>query len=162
MTAEIRLIQPKDNLKIAQIIRDVLTEFKANKPGTAYFDESLNRLSTVFEKDKSAYWVIEENGEILGGGGIFPTEGLPDDTCELVKLYLHPSAREKGFAKAIMNNCFETAKAFGYHKVYLESMPELSNAVSLYERMGFEKLCNPLGNSGHFGCDIWMVKKLSD
>lgn len=161
MAATIRLIQPEDDLKIAQIIRDVLTEFKANKPGTAYYDESLNQLSTVFAENKSAYWVVEENGEILGGGGIYPTTGLPNDTCELVKLYLSPNARGKGFANMIMNNCFKKAIDFGYQNIYLESMPELSNAVSLYERMGFEKLYNSLGNSGHFGCDIWMVKKLS-
>jgi putative acetyltransferase len=39
-------------------------------------------------------------------------------------------------------------------------MPELSKAVSIYEKQGFTKLGNPLGNSGHDGCDIWMLKTL--
>jgi len=54
----------------------------------------------------------------------------------------------------------EWAKANGYDQVYLESMPELSKAVSIYENVGFEKLNQALGNSGHCGCDIWMLKKL--
>jgi putative acetyltransferase len=52
------------------------------------------------------------------------------------------------------------AKQNGYNQVYLESMPELSKAVSIYENVGFEKLNQALGNSGHDGCDIWMLKKL--
>ncbi len=156
----IRPLQPSDNTALGTLIRSVLAEFKANKPGTAYFDESIYHLSTVFENPKSAYWVIEENGQIIGGGGIFPTEGLPDKTCELVKLYLYPEARGKGLGKALINACFEKALALGYKNIYLESMPELNQAVSMYEKMGFEHQCGALGNSGHFGCDIWMVKNL--
>jgi len=156
----IRPIKSSDDAALSKLIKSVLTEFKANKPGTAYFDESTNHLSVVFENPKSVYWVIEENGAVIGGGGIFPTENLPEGTCELVKLYLYPTARGRGLGKAVMDKCFTSAKELGYENVYLESMPELNQAVSMYERMGFEKLCSSLGNSGHFGCDIWMVKKL--
>ncbi|TKC01785.1 GNAT family N-acetyltransferase [Pedobacter cryotolerans] len=160
MQPTIRPIQPKDDAAIGELIKAVLTEFKANKPGTAYFDESTNHLSTLFTLPNSAYWVVEEDGKIIGGGGIFPTEGLPADICELVKLYLHQSARGKGLGVALMDKCFEQAKTFGYKKIYLESMPELNQAVSLYKKLGFERQCSALGNSGHFGCDIWMVKEL--
>jgi putative acetyltransferase len=44
--------------------------------------------------------------------------------------------------------------------MYLESMPELSTAVGLYEQLGFYYLKGPVGNSGHFGCGIWMMKEL--
>lgn len=160
MQLTIRPIKSSDDAELSKLIKSVLSEFKANKPGTAYYDESTNHLSTVFENTKSVYWVIEENGAVIGGGGIFPTENLPEGTCELVKLYLYPAARGRGLGKAIMDKCFASAKELGYENIYLESMPELNQAVSMYERMGFEKLCSSLGNSGHFGCDIWMVKKL--
>ncbi|RZL50359.1 MAG: GNAT family N-acetyltransferase [Pedobacter sp.] len=160
MQSIIRPIAEKDNAEIAKVIKSVLTEFKANKPGTAYYDESTNHLSTLFVDPKSAYWVIEQDGKIIGGGGIFPTAGLPEDTCELVKLYLYAEARGKGFGKDLMHKCFEKARELGYHKIYLESMPELNQAVRMYEKLGFEHQCNALGNTGHFGCDIWMVKVL--
>lgn len=160
MQPTIRPIQQKDNAEIAKLIRSVLTDFKANKPGTAYFDESTEHLSTLFENPKSAYWVIEDDGKIIGSRGIFPTAGLPEDICELVKLYLYPEARGKGYGKDLMNKCFDKARELGYQKMYLESMPELNQAVSLYEKVGFERQCSALGNSGHFGCDIWMVKDL--
>jgi putative acetyltransferase len=59
-----------------------------------------------------------------------------------------------------MFKCFEKAKELGYEQIYLESMPELNQAVTLYEKLGFKHLSNSLGNSGHFGCDIWMAKRL--
>jgi putative acetyltransferase len=160
MQPNIRPIQPKDDAEMGKIIKSVLTEFKANKPGTAYFDESTNHLSATFINDKSAYWVVEENEMVIGGGGIYPTEGLPEHTCEMVKLYLSPQARNRGLGKAIILKCFEKAIAFGYQNVYLETMPELDQAVNLYERLGFEHQPCALGNTGHFGCNIWMVKKL--
>lgn len=160
MQAQIRPIQQKDDAEVGQLIRAVLTEFKANKPGTAYYDESTSHLSKLFVNNKAAYWVIEANNKIVGCGGIFPTEGLPDQTCELVKLYLYPEARGKGLGRDLMFKCFDQAKEFGYQNIYLESMPELNQAVSLYEKIGFEHLDCSLGNSGHFGCDIWMVRKL--
>jgi putative acetyltransferase len=160
MQSTIRPIQQSDDAELGLLIKTVLTEFKANKPGTAFYDESTDHLSTVFEDPKSAYWVLEENGKIIGGGGIYPTANLPEATCELVKLYLYPEARGRGLGKAIMNKCIASAKELGYKNIYLESMPELNQAVSMYERMGFEHQCAALGNSGHFGCDIWMVKKL--
>lgn len=157
---KIRPIQKSDDAELGELIRNVLTEFKANKPGTAYFDEGTSHLSSVFEHPKSAYWVLVENEKVIGGGGVFPTANLPEQTCELVKLYLYPAARGRGLGKAILEQCFESAKELGYENMYLESMPELNQAVSMYERMGFEHQCAALGNSGHFGCDIWMVKKL--
>lgn len=160
MQTQIRPIKQKDDANVGQLIRNVLTEFNANKPGTAYYDESTSHLSTLFVNNRAAYWVIEEDDKIIGCGGIFPTEGLPAATCELVKLYLYPAARGKGLGRDLMFKCFERAKELGYEQIYLESMPELNHAVSLYEKLGFKHLCNSLGNSGHFGCDIWMVRKL--
>jgi putative acetyltransferase len=36
-------------------------------------------------------------------------------------------------------------------------MPELKNALKVYEKLGFQYLDKPMGNSGHFGCDLWMI-----
>jgi len=40
-------------------------------------------------------------------------------------------------------------------------MPELRKAVSVYEKFGFTYLTGPMGNTGHFGCDVWMIKELN-
>lgn len=156
----IRNIKQGDNAALAKIIRDTLTEFKANKPGTVYYDETTDHLYDVFKAAKSIYYVAELNGEIMGGGGIYPTTGLPEGTCELVKFYLSPAARGKGVGKELLQKCIVAAKETGYKKMYLETMPELTIAIPLYERFGFTYLPSAQGSSGHTGCDVWMLKEL--
>lgn len=158
----IRTIQPGDNKTLAKIIRDTLTEFKANKPGTVYSDETTDRLSEVFEATNSIYFVAEAAGEIIGGGGIYPTANLPAGTCELVKLYLSPTGRGKGIGKLLLQKCIAAAAAMGYKKIYLESMPELTIAIPMYEKLGFTFLSAAQGSSGHTGCDVWMIKNLEE
>jgi putative acetyltransferase len=156
----IRNIQPSDNPILALIIRNTLAEFGANHPGTVYYDKATDHLFETFQQNKAHYFVAELNDEIIGGAGIFPTIGLPEDTCELVKMYLLPKARGKGIGKLVIEKCLQTAKAFAFKKVYLESMPELKLALKVYEKLGFEYLNAPMGNTGHFGCGLWMLKKL--
>ena len=160
MEFTIRQIQPGDNATLASIVRNALAEFGANKPGTVYFDPTTDALFELFQAPRSIYFVAEASGEIIGGGGIFPTEGLPADTCELVKMYLVPQARGKGLGKRIIERCLQFAREADYRKVYIESLPELKQALQVYEGFGFHYLAGPLGNSGHFGCDRWMLKKL--
>lgn len=156
----IRPIQPGDNATLAGIIRSALEEFGANKPGTVYFDPTTDALFELFRTPRSCYFVAEGAAGIWGGGGIFPTDGLPGDTCELVKMYLRPEARGLGLGKALIEKNLEAAKEKGFSRVYLETMPELKNALVAYERLGFKYLDGPLGNSGHFGCGLWMAKEL--
>jgi putative acetyltransferase len=160
-TIQIRPIEPNDNIDLAKVIRGALEEFGANKPGTVYFDPTTDALFELFNNTPGSYYYVALINDVLvGGAGIFPTENLPDGTCELVKLYLHKDARGTGLGKQLLNKAMDWAKEFGYKQVYLESMPELSKAVSIYENVGFKRINQPLGNSGHCGCDIWMVKSL--
>jgi putative acetyltransferase len=157
----IRPIAHGDNTALAHAVRATLTEFGAAKPGTAYYDEATDHLYELFNRTpRSVYFVAELNGEVLGGGGIFPTVGLPADTVELVKLYLLPPARGQGVGKALIDHCLQAAQTAGYARIYLETTEELTQAIPLYERLGFAYLPQALGNSGHFGCQIWMSKQL--
>jgi len=156
----IRLIEQADNPALAMIIRNALTEFNADKPGTVYFDDSTDHLYELFQQQQGVYHVAVFNDLVVGGAGISHTNGLAADTCELVKLYLSPEVRGKGIGKALMERCIDAAKKAGYKKVYLETMPELIAAIPMYEQFGFTYLSGPLGNSGHTGCDIWMIKSL--
>jgi putative acetyltransferase len=156
----IRTIQEADNASLAKIIRDTLKEFNANKPNTVYYDETTDHLFEVFKTARSIYYVAESEGKIIGGSGVYPTANLPEGTCELVKLYLSPAARGKGIGKLLLEKSIDAAKQFGYKKMYLETMPELIIAIPMYEKFGFTYLKGAMGNSGHTGCDIWMIKDL--
>jgi putative acetyltransferase len=154
----IQRIQEADNTAIAALIREVLTEFGANKPGTVFTDPTTDDLFTLFQREKSQYFIAKENGIIVGGCGIYPTQGLPEGCIELVKLYVAKSHRSVGLGKQLMEKSIEAAMSEGYREIYLETLPELHIAVGLYEHLGFEYLDKPYGDSGHFACDLWMRK----
>ncbi len=160
MSIMLRPIEQNDNREIAELIRIVFREFKIDKPGTVYTDPTTDDLYSLFRQTGSVYWIAEENGILLGGCGIFPTKGLPDGCAELVKFYVSAKSRGKGVGNTLMQKSIEWAKEFGYKQLYLESFPELNKAVSMYVRSGFTYLPHALGNSGHFACNVWMLKDL--
>ncbi len=157
---QIRSLTPEDNKALAIIIRNALAEFGANRQGTVYYDPTTDALYELFRTPRSCYFVAQQGSQVIGGAGIFPSDGLPENVCELVKMYLSPAARGLGLGKLLINQCLTTAKEMGYTRVYLETMPELRKAVSVYEKFGFTYLDGPLGNTGHFGCDVWMIKDI--
>ncbi len=156
----IRTILPADNKELAVIVRNSLAEFGANRHGTVYYDPTTDHLFELFRAEKSVYYVAEINGVIVGGAGIFPSPGLKNDTCELVKMYLQPAARGKGLGRMLISKCLEFAKSSQFRHVYIETMPELKKAMGIYEKFGFYYLDGPLVNTGHFGCDVWMLKDI--
>ena len=156
----IRNIQPADNPFLSKIVKNTLAEFGANRPGTVYYDPTTDALYELFQEKRAAYFVAELNGIIVGGGGIYPTDGLPSDTCELVKMYLLPQARGTGLGRILIEKSLAFAKKTGYKQVYLETMPELKQALNIYAKFGFQYLKGPMGNSGHTGCSLWMLKSL--
>jgi putative acetyltransferase len=162
MNADIqtRPIEPADNPALAAVIRNTLQEFGGARPGTVFTDPTTDALYELFRKPGSVYYVALYKGKLVGGAGIFPSDGLPEGTCELVKMYLLPEARSIGLGKFLIEKALEYARAAGYRQVYIETLPELRQAMKVYEKFGFEYLDGPLGNTGHFGCDVWMLKKL--
>ena len=160
MAINLRHIAPIDNEPLAELIRGIFREFKIDKPGTVYTDPTTDHLYELFNQPPAIYWVAEEDGELLGGCGIYPTLGLPDGCAELVKLYVKSASRGRGTGYMLMQQCIDSARELGYRQLYLETLPELGKAVSMYERAGFRRLSERLGNSGHFGCNIWMLMEL--
>lgn len=155
----IRLIEATDNAAVAVIIRRSLEEFGCDQPGTAWADPETDRVSFQFTAPNTVYYVAEELGEVLGGCGINLLAGEPDK-CELQKLYLKKEARGKGIATLLLDKCIDYAKEQGYKAIYLETKRELKIAVPLYEKRGFHYLEGPMGNTGHFNCEIQMLKEL--
>ena len=156
----IREIQQKDNQAIAKIVRDVLMELGAPKVGTAYSDPNLDFLFETYQNPKSIYFVVENNGRVIGGAGIAQLENAPKTICELQKMYFLTEARGLGLGSQLMEKCITSATSFGFEKCYLETMTYMENAQKLYKKSGFDYLLEPLGNTGHTSCPVWMIKQL--
>jgi putative acetyltransferase len=156
----IREIQQKDNEQIAKVIRTVFHELDAPKVGTAYADPILDTLFEVYQENKTRYFVVENEGKVVGGCGIAPLENADESICELQKMYFAPEIRGTGYAELIIAKCLEFAREAGFKQCYLETLSFMEAAQKLYKRIGFEEIDGPMGNTGHNSCEVWMLKKL--
>ncbi|MGB8704833.1 MAG: GNAT family N-acetyltransferase [Gillisia sp.] len=159
-TYKIREIQPEDNQQVAAVVREVLVEMGVPKVGTAYEDKALDDMYDCYLPERKKYFVVEEDGKLIGGAGIAPLTGLEDEVCELQKMYFLKEARRRGIGAEMMKICLDYARSEGFKKCYLETLPYMENARKLYGRSGFQSLEKPLGNTGHYNCTMWMIREL--
>lgn len=160
MPFTIRPITPADDAAVAAVIRTVMPEFGADGPGFAIHDPEVGQMSVAYARTGAAYFVIEGDGRVLGGGGIAPLDGGRPDTCELRKMYFLPELRGQGLGAALLSHCLEAAKRMGYRRCYLETLTGMDAAQALYRKAGFLPLCGPEGRTGHDGCDRWFALEL--
>lgn len=159
----IRLIRRSDNLEMMTIIKKTLKEFGADRLGFAFVDPELENLHDAFQGKLSAYYVIVKNADqkVVGGAGFGPLVGGDESICELKKMYLSQDIRGLGLGYILLQTILSSAKKAGYSACYLETLKSMESANYLYDKCGFESLAQPLGNTGHFGCDKWYLKKLA-
>ena len=82
--ADIRHIEEKDQLQLANIIRSVFEEYGAPLVNTVYGDPRTEHVFDLLAGKNAGYWVAADNGIVLGGCGYYPTEGLPEGSiCRL-------------------------------------------------------------------------------
>jgi GNAT superfamily N-acetyltransferase len=156
----IRPIEIKDQDKLARLIRSVFEELEAPTENCVYDDPRTWHICESLQGVNARYWVLEEGDDIMGGCGYYPTEGLPEGHAELIKFYLSPTIRSRGYGTHLFTLVIDEARKAGYTHLYIESFPEFSKAVSMYERHGFVALPARLGHSGHKAANVFMLKSL--
>lgn len=157
----IRRIKRTDDVRIAEIIRDIFDEQHMPKVHTVYDDPDTVRQYEVFrDEPRSVLWVAEDEGTVLGSCGVYPTQGLPDGWCEVVKFYVDKRARGKGIGAKLFAKALESARELGYKTAYLETFPQFGRAVGMYRRLGFKDIGHQMGNSGHTATSIFMTSNI--
>lgn len=154
-----RRIEEKDDAAIAALIRENLEANHLDIPGTAYYDKSLDHLSTYYKGAERAYYVLtDEEGTVVGGIGLEQFEGFPE-CCELQKLYLADAVKGRGFGYEMIRFLVERAKEMGFCRIYLETHSNLQIAIHLYERCGFREIPRP-DSVVHSTMDRFFLKDL--
>lgn len=156
----IRTIRKEDDPSIGSIIRGCFKDYGASECGTVCADPVIDHLSDVYGSKRSRYFVLETKGQVVGGAGIHSLKEAEATICELQKMYIRKDFRGKGLGRALLDTCLEFARSSGYETCYLESLPELKDALRLYERSGFSYIDSRMGNTGYFGCSLYMIKNL--
>ncbi len=153
----IRPIRRDDDLAVADIIRSVMPEFGADGPGFAIHDAEVNAMHAAYVGNGAAYFVVEREGIVLGGGGVAQLLGDKSGICELRKMYFLPALRGSGAGGALMQRCLDTARQLGYRQCYLETLTGMDAAQKLYLRSGFRRIDHALGSTGHHSCDRFFL-----
>jgi putative acetyltransferase len=156
----IRPIAPADDAAMAAIIRTVMPEFGATGDGFAINDPEVDWMSRAYSEPRHAYFVLERSGRVLGGAGVAPLAGGDADVCELRKMYFLPEARGSGAGAMMMARCLEAAREAGFARCYLETLRGMDAAMRLYERSGFRRIGDPMGATGHGGCNAFYLREL--
>ncbi|HET7268951.1 MAG TPA: GNAT family N-acetyltransferase [Oleiagrimonas sp.] len=157
---QLRTIEPRDDAAMAHVIRAVMPEFGAGGDGFAIHDAEVDTMHAAYTAPRCAYFVVEIDAVVAGGGGIAPLEHGDGDTCELRKMYFLPEARGQGAGHAVMRRCLDAAREQGFKYCYIETLSGMEAAFALYRKYGFEPLDSPLGQTGHHGCDHWFMRAL--
>lgn len=156
----IREVREEDNAALAKAIRQVLIDIGVPKVGTAYADPELDFMYQAYQNTRSAYFVIEEDGVVLGGAGIAPLAGEDPKICELQKMYFLAQGRGRGLGQQMIDHCLAYAKDQNFELCYLETLPYMKAAQKLYLKTGFSYIDGPMGSTGHTSCNVWLTKAL--
>lgn len=156
----IRPVTGHDNHALAALLREVMEEFGATGAGSSLHDPEMLDMAAAYAAAGSAYFVVESDGRLVGGGGFGPLAGGEPGVCELRKMYLKPEARGRGLGRTMLSRCLDEARRLGFRRMYLETRQTMREARRLYERNGFSPVSKPIGHTGHFGCDAWYVRDL--
>ena len=156
----IRPIEARDDEDMARIIRAVMPEFGATGAGFAINDPEVDWMSKSYAEPHCAYFVVEIDGKVMGGGGVAPLTGGNLDVCELRKMYFLTTLRGLGAGTALMQHCLDAARQLRFRQCYLETLSGMNAAMRLYERSGFQLISGAMGATGHGGCNTFYLLDL--
>lgn len=160
-TLTLRPIRREDNPTVARIIRTVMTEYGAVGRGYSIEDPEVDAMFEAYNQPRSYFLVVENaDGELVGCGGVAPLRGGDADTCELKKMYFLPEARGQGMGRRLVETLEDAARQRGFRYMYLETIAAMQEANRLYQRLNFDPLPGPMGNTGHSACGLFYGKFL--
>ena len=143
---EYREICENDDAALACIVRTNLKAHGLDIPGTVYFDNNLDHLSDFYLGDKKQrYYCICHDGDMVVGGIGLAKFDYFENCAELQKLDLTDSVKGHGIGYTLIKLIEDKARELGFGRMYLETHTNLSAAIHIYERCGYEEIGKPEG-----------------
>lgn len=69
--------------------------------------------------------------------GVVALSHFDDGMCEMKRLWVRPEAQGRGVGRLLAETIVQRARDAGYRAMVLDTVPELTAAIALYESMGF-------------------------
>ena len=100
------------------------------------FDQEMASLPGAYAPPQGRLFLAEVDGRPAGCVGVRP---LPDSegVCEMKRLYVDPEFRGMGVGLELALAAINAAKAIGYRRLLLDTLPSMRMAVKLYRELGF-------------------------
>ena len=80
--------------------------------------------------------LLAHRGEALAGCGAFAATSHPG-VAEIKRVYVRAGYRRQGLARALTQALVAQAKECGYHKAAISTWPHNTQALALYQQLGF-------------------------
>jgi ribosomal protein S18 acetylase RimI-like enzyme len=124
------------------------------------FEEELAGLPGNYAPPDGALLVGLKGSEAVGCVAV---RRLDAATCEMKRLYVKPHARRSGLGRRLAREIISAAQALDYSLMRLDTLDKLSEAMRLYESLGFRRTgpyyANPLPGVVYWELDLSQEKK---
>ena len=101
------------------------------------FEAELAGLPGKYEPPKGRLLLAWRDTEAVGCVGLRPLEG---DACEMKRLFVQPRVRGERLGRRLVERICEEARGAGYSRMFLDTLPSMSQAIQLYTDMGFKRI----------------------
>jgi len=103
-------------------------------------------------KPNSSSWVLEQSA--------FAIWQVAGDECELLSIAVNAAERGKGYAKALVEHSHRELSKQGFKKFFLEVRENNTAAISLYKKLGYEKIAERKKYYADGECAVVMTTSL--
>ncbi|HNP22241.1 MAG TPA: GNAT family N-acetyltransferase [Panacibacter sp.] len=101
------------------------------------FEKELASLSQQYGKPTGALVLAYFDGVAIGCAGV---RRMDDETAELKRMYVQPGFRGYKAGEQLLAMAIDLAKATGYKRLRLDTIPSMQPAIKLYHAYGFTEI----------------------